>query len=51
MTGAIGGLVFIGWIVFGAQYHKSQGAIMTPMLPTSTDGCDFPVDAIIANAT
>lgn len=31
----------MGWIVLGAQYHSAQGAVWTPKLPLSTDGCDF----------
>lgn len=33
----------MGWIVFGAQYHKAQGVVFTPELVSSIEGCEFPV--------
>ncbi|KDR17310.1 hypothetical protein L798_08509 [Zootermopsis nevadensis] len=41
LIGSIVSLLFMGWIVFGAQKAFADGTLSYPKLPTSTEGCGF----------
>nr|CAD7438393.1 unnamed protein product [Timema bartmani] len=42
LAGTITGLLFMGWIVIGAENTEATGIKRFPYLPFSTEGCDSP---------
>ncbi|CAG2053158.1 unnamed protein product [Timema podura] len=42
LAGTITGLLFMGWIVIGAENTEATGTKRFPYLPFSTEGCDNP---------
>nr|CAD7588290.1 unnamed protein product [Timema genevievae] len=42
LAGTITGLLFMGWIVIGAENTEATGTKRFPYLPFSTEGCDSP---------
>uniref|UniRef100_A0A1B6DCF3 Sodium-coupled monocarboxylate transporter 1 n=1 Tax=Clastoptera arizonana TaxID=38151 RepID=A0A1B6DCF3_9HEMI len=43
MTGALTSLLFMGWIIYGAQTIVASGKVLYPYKPSSVVGCSFNV--------
>lgn len=51
MVGGSFGLLAMAWLVGGAQWNVAQGRILEKPLPTSVDGCPYPLNQTVLRAT
>ncbi|XP_011150897.1 sodium-coupled monocarboxylate transporter 1 [Harpegnathos saltator] len=51
MVGGCFSLVFMLWLVGGAEWYTINGRLKQPSLPTSMDGCPYPLNKTMSIAT